>query len=153
VQFPPAGATTAVPAEPEANRASDRPKGRILLVDDEPDVAESLAEILEMQGHDVDLADSGVTALRRIADADYDVILTDLRMPNMDGMTLYRKLEADHPDLCRRVAVVTGDTLEASASDFLKEKDLPWIEKPFVPGEVEKVVEDVLSRNGNGGKS
>jgi PAS domain S-box-containing protein len=146
VQLPPAGATAAVPAEFSVRSMPDRAKGRILIVDDEPDVADSLAEMLEILGHDVDLADSGAAALRRIADKDYDVILTDLRMPNVDGMTLYRKLEADRPDLCDRVAVVTGDTLEAPAIDFLKENGLPWIEKPFAPADVEKLVEDMLGQ-------
>ena len=75
---------------------------------------------------------------------DYDLILTDLRMPKMDGPTLYRELEKNYPHLCSRVAVVTGDTLEAAASDFLKEKGLRWIEKPFVPADISKVVDEVL---------
>ena len=134
----------ALSVEPEAPVTIGAKGRRILVVDDELEIAESLAEILGLDGHDVDLADSGVTALERIAETDYDLILTDLRMPKMDGPTLYREIEKNHPHLCSRVAVVTGDTLEAAASDFLKETGLRWLEKPFVPSDIGKVVNEVL---------
>ncbi len=134
----------ALPAEPEAPVIARVGGRRILVVDDEPDIAESLAEILGLDGHSVDLADSGTTALERIAETDYDLILTDMRMPKMDGPTLYREIEKHYPHLVSRIAVVTGDTLEAAASDFLKETELLWIEKPFVPADIGKVVDEIL---------
>jgi PAS domain S-box-containing protein len=144
IQLPPAGAAVALSVEPEAPVAAEVMGRRILVVDDEPEIAESLAEILGLDGHSVDLADSGTTALERIAETDYDLILTDMRMPKMDGPTLYREIEKNYPHLCSRIAVVTGDTLEAAASDFLKETELRWIEKPFVPDDICKVVEEML---------
>ena len=62
----------------------------------------------------------------------------------MDGPTLYREIARNHPALAGRVAVVTGDSLEAAASDFLKEAGLPVVEKPFVPEDVSKVVKELL---------
>lgn len=144
IELPPADAAAALSIEPEAPVAIGAKGRRILVVDDELEIAESLAEILGLDGHDVDLADSGVTALERIAETDYDLILTDLRMPKMDGPTLYREIEKNHPHLCSRVAVVTGDTLEAAASDFLKETGLRCLEKPFIPADIDKVVNEVL---------
>jgi len=144
IRLPPAGAMAALTAEPEAPVYTRVGGRRILVVDDEPDIAESLAEILGLDGHRVDLADSGTTALERIAETDYDLILTDMRMPKMDGPTLYREIEKHYPHLCSRIAVVTGDTLEAAASDFLKETELRWIEKPFNPADIGKVVDDIL---------
>ncbi|MBE9554220.1 MAG: response regulator [Proteobacteria bacterium] len=144
VELPPADAAAAQPIKPAAPVDIGTKGRRILVVDDELEMAESLAEILGLDGHDVDLADSGVTALERIAETDYDLILTDLRMPKMDGLTLYREIKKNHPHLCSRVAVVTGDTLEAAASDFLKETGLRWLEKPFVPSDIGKVVNEVL---------
>jgi PAS domain S-box-containing protein len=144
IELPPADAAAVLSVMPEAPVAIGGKGRRILVVDDEPEVAESLAEILGMDGHDVDLADSGVTALERIAETDYDLILTDLRMPKMDGLTLYREIEKNHPHLCSRIAVVTGNSLEAAASDFLKETGLRWLEKPFAPADIDKVVKEVL---------
>ena len=144
VQLPPASAAMTVDAQQEEPVAAKHNGSHILVVDDELDVAESLAEILGLDGHDVDVADSGVSALKRLEESDYDLILTDLRMPRMDGPTLYREIARNHPALAGRVAVVTGDSLEAAASDFLKEAGLPVVEKPFVPEDVSKVVKELL---------
>lgn len=145
IQLPPAEAAMTVPAKPKAAVIANTGGRRILIVDDELEIAESLAEILGLNGHQVDLADNGVTALERIAEVDYDVILTDLRMPGMDGPALYRELEKNHPHLCSRVAVLTGNSLEAAANDFLKETGLRWIEKPFVPADIDKIINNVLT--------
>jgi PAS domain S-box-containing protein len=144
IQLPPAGAAVALPVGPETPAATGAKGRRILVVDDEPEAAEALAEMLGLDGHSVDLADSGTTALEKIAATDYDLILTDMRMPRMDGPTLYREIEKSHPHLRSRVAVVTGDTLEAAASEFLKETGLRWIEKPFVLADIGKVVNEML---------
>lgn len=144
IQLPPASAAMTVEAQPEEPVPVNHNGSHILVVDDELDVAESLAEILGLDGHDVDVADSGASALMRLQESDYDLILTDLRMPRMDGPTLYREIARKHPALAARVAVVTGDSLEAAASDFLKEAGLPVLEKPFVPAEVNKIVKDML---------
>lgn len=130
----------------ESTVVKDSGGRRILVVDDEPEIAETLAEILELDGHVVDLADGGNSALQRIANSDYDLILTDLRMPSLDGPGLFRELEKRYPHLCSRVVVITGDTLQATASDFLKETGLPLIEKPFIPGDVSRVVSEALSQ-------
>ena len=144
IQLPPADAAATLPDGPTAPAIADSAGRHILIVDDELEIAESLAEILELDGYKIDLADSGITALERIADTDYDMILTDLRMPRMDGPTLYRAIEKKYPHLCSRVAVVTGNTLEATASDFLKATGLRWIEKPFIPADISKLVSEVL---------
>ena len=145
IQLPPADAAMTLPAKPETAAIANGDGRRILIVDDELDIAEALAEILGLDGHQVDLANNGVTALERIAETDYDMILTDLRMPRMDGPALYRELEKNYPHLCSRVAVLTGNSLEAAANDFLKETGLRWIEKPFVPADIDKIINDILT--------
>lgn len=145
VRLPPAAAIDAVAAEkPETATV---PEGRfVLVVDDEPDIAEALAEILALYGHRTEIAESGASALARIAENDYDLIVTDLRMPDMDGAALYKALQSDHPQLCGRMVIVTGDTLQSSAREFLETTGLPNIEKPFVPDDVEKAVNQALER-------
>lgn len=146
VRLPPGGdAAAAVDAVP-IHAPAARDSHRILVVDDEEDIASALADILTLDGHSVDTADSGLAALERIAQSDYDLILTDLRMPKMDGPALYRQLKERYPHLSDRVIVLTGDTLHASASGFLTESGLPMIEKPFVPSEVLRLVAERLSR-------
>jgi len=113
---------------------------RILVVDDEVEIAEILRDILAPAGHAVSLAHDGRQALERLARNDYDLVFSDLKMPDMDGPALYREIVARHPGLARRVVIVTGDTLGGAARRFLEETGLPVVDKPFAPAAIlEKV--------------
>jgi CheY-like chemotaxis protein len=70
----------------------------------------------------------------------YDLILSDVRMPDMDGPALWRALTTRNPQLAQRMAIITGDTLSASIAPFLKETGRPWLEKPFTPEQVFELV-------------
>ena len=104
---------------------------RILVVDDEPEIAATLAEMLQDAGHWVETAENGRQALDRLAAGAFDLILSDLRMPVMDGPELYRALRARHPALLGRIAFITGDTLSPQIREFLASTGVPSIEKPF----------------------
>lgn len=112
----------------------------MLVVDDEPDIRETLAEILEHYGFLVDIAANGQEALARIEDNAYDGILSDIRMPGLNGMEFYRRLRSCNPDLADRFVVVTGDDLSGSVRAFLDETGVPFIEKPFGPADVRRVI-------------
>ena len=129
----------AAPAAAPADR-------RVLVVDDEEEISSTLAEILALDGLAVDVAESGEAALSRIASRSYDVILSDLRMPGLDGPALYRRLDLERPALARRMIIVTGDTLNPAAQSFLAESGLPCLEKPFDPADVRRIVGQVLAR-------
>ena len=115
----------------------------ILVVDDEADIRDMLTEILTGARHRVVAVGSGREALQRLAAGHYDVIFTDMRMPELDGRALYREIELRWPDQAERVVFVTGDTLTANLRDFVKETGRPVIEKPFLPSEVRRVVEEM----------
>jgi two-component system NtrC family sensor kinase len=115
----------------------------ILVVDDEAEIREALAEILTSERHRVVMAKSGREALERMATEHYDVILTDIRMPDLDGRALYQEIEARWPAKVARVVFVTGDTLASALRDFVAESGRPVIEKPFLPGEVRRVVAEL----------
>jgi len=112
----------------------------VLVVDDEPEVAELLAEILRSAGLETTVTHSGSEALQWLEQHTCDLILSDIRMPEMDGPALCRALEERHPELAKRMAFITGDTLSASIAPFLKETGLPWLEKPFTPEQVLELV-------------
>ncbi len=118
----------------------------VLVVDDEPDIAEVLAEILRLDGMRVDIAHGGRSALERIGRTTYDLVISDLRMPDMDGMTLYRELERTRPDLLERIMFVTGDTLSADAGEFVAATRAPVIEKPFDAQKIRQMAADQLAR-------
>lgn len=110
--------------------------GRALVVDDEPEVGETLGEMLTRQGFRVDVVTAAAEAQDLLAQGDYDVILSDLRMPGMDGPALYRWLCEQRPALAQRVGFVTGDTLGDAAATFLAKAGRPYLEKPFTPAGV-----------------
>jgi two-component system NtrC family sensor kinase len=111
-----------------------------LVVDDEPDVAGVLSELLESDGHTVDTARNGKEALERIAQRSYDVILSDTKMPTLDGEGLFRELERRHPALRRRLAFITGDVLNEAKRAFLERMGTPVLSKPFELNDIRDVV-------------
>ncbi len=134
-------------ARPEARAAEAVPPIRgkvILVVDDEPEVAEVMADMLSVDGHHVETASNGALALDKLRERAYDLILSDVRMPELDGPSLYRELERRHPELCRRIIFLTGDTLSVQSREFLEQTGAPDLSKPFVLGEVRRVVQQVL---------
>jgi PAS domain S-box-containing protein len=120
--------------------------GRALVVDDEPDLAEALCIYLQRDGYAVDIAHNGVQAQACIRSRDYDLIISDLRMPELDGAGLYAWIESNYPALVNRIGFVTGDTLGNVANHFLQSVDCPVIEKPFTPRSVRAIVAEVGRR-------
>jgi len=143
----PVGAVEASGATAEPPRKRDASQRTILVVDDEPEIRDALAEILTSAQHRVVRASSGREALERMAAEYYDVILTDIRMPDLDGRALYREIERRWPGQIGRVIFVTGDTLATTLREFVDESGRPVIEKPFLPSEVRRVVAE-LARSG-----
>jgi PAS domain S-box-containing protein len=107
--------------------------GRVLVVDDEVEIAQMVCEVLKRDHHQVWVASSGREALEHLAAHPADLILSDLRMPDLDGQALYRELAACSPDLARRMVFLTGDVLTPETAGFVAETNLPVIEKPIDP--------------------
>ena len=120
--------------------ASAVPSYRVLVVDDDSEIAELLCEILNLAGHEVDVADSGESALQLLTAARYDIVLSDIRMPGMDGTALYDVLSKQYPPLAARLAFVTGDILSPKVAEFLKRTGIPHLAKPFQPRQITDLV-------------
>jgi PAS domain S-box-containing protein len=127
---------------PEAQRISGGK--RILVVDDEPQVAALLVRMLALNGHQVETAATGAAALDKLRTQAYDLILSDMKMPELDGPGLYRALEQQQPELCRRFVFFTGDILSPGTRQFLEETGAPSLSKPFTLEEVRRVVQAAL---------
>src|SRR5690606_10295827 len=80
------------------------PARRALVIDDELEIAESLADFLSIEGFACDIAVGGAEAQKRLAKGEYDLVVSDLRMPGMDGPQLYAWLQAERPELANRMA-------------------------------------------------
>jgi signal transduction histidine kinase/CheY-like chemotaxis protein len=136
------GAAETAAADP-ADGAAATP-ARILLVEDEPDVADLMADILRRAGFEPVHAASAEAALDALGTGDFAAILSDLAMPGLGGRGFYEALAATRPDLARRLAFVTGDTMGASARAFLDATGRPRLEKPIAPGELRALVRRLL---------
>ena len=118
---------------------------RILVVDDEPGIAEVLAEVFQLDGHVVEMVGNGEAALEKLVAERYDLILSDVRMPDLDGPALYREVERCHSDLLQRFIFLTGDIMSPETSQFLAQTAVPCLSKPFTLEMVREVVQRVLS--------
>ena len=114
-------------------------------MEDEPLIAGLLNDMLSGDGHDVDVVHTGHAALARLADHDYDLIVSDLRMPVLDGRGLYRELGARHPEMLRRILFVTGSALDPGNEEFLARTRVPWLAKPFTINDLHRLTQKVLA--------
>jgi two-component system NtrC family sensor kinase len=141
-------ATGATPPNRERQRGgtSAASLANVLIVDDEKELCDILSEILTRAGFNCDFAKSGRVAQSMIMAHNYDAIVSDIRMPDVDGPALFRWIEAERPQLASRVIFLTGDMLGPAAVRFLAECGRPVIEKPFVPEDVCRAIAAVTSR-------
>jgi two-component system, NtrC family, sensor kinase len=107
---------------------------RILVVDDEPVVVESVARMLESQGHQVSNATDGTAGLRRFCEQSFDVVLSDIVMPGMGCAEFVERLRAIDPDV--RVLIMTGHIAHEQVEQLLREGALGVVRKPFVIDEL-----------------
>jgi excisionase family DNA binding protein len=115
----------ATPARPEAG--TTRP--RILVVDDEASIRDLLAKTLALAEYDVDVAADGRSALERMRLYPYDLLIADLRMPGMDGLTVIREAKRYKADL--PVLIITGYSTESSAIEAVNLGVAGYLTKPF----------------------
>jgi CheY-like chemotaxis protein len=123
-----------------------RPLGRgrrVLVVDDEPAIVELVTMVLDDQGWRVDVASGGRAALEQLQQAHYDLVLSDVRMPEGDGADFYRAAVAQRKELAQRFLFMTGDTANEDAWRVLQATRAPVLAKPFTPQALLHAVEQV----------
>jgi CheY-like chemotaxis protein len=140
--------TTAAPAPPAKEPPATTSPGprTILVVDDEAEVAALMSDTLEIAGHQVDIASNGTAALARLAERRYDLVLSDVRMPGMDGPGLHRAIRERHPEMASRVVFVTGDTLSPDTAAFVRDVGAPVVMKPFDLEDLVRTVNRILAK-------
>jgi CheY-like chemotaxis protein len=125
-------------------RAAAPGRARVMIVDDDPIVARAMASMLAADGHEADTASDSVMALSIVGMRRYDAIVTDVRMPRLDGPAFYRALGRLRPDLLPRVIFVGGDVLSPAARSFFETTGLRKLGKPIDPVEFRRAVREVL---------
>jgi DNA-binding NtrC family response regulator len=117
---------------------------RILVVDDEKIVCESCKRILEEEGYEVETALSGREAFERMKENPFDIVITDLKMPGIDGMEVLRTFRKDYPDSI--IIMITGFSTVETAVEAMKLGAFDYIPKPFTPDEVAIVVRKAIEK-------
>lgn len=107
---------------------------KALVVDDEPVVTKGCRRVLSEAGYQVDTTESGREGLRRALGEEFDLVVTDLKMPDLDGMELVRTLRCKRPGTA--VVIITGYGSVPSAVEATKLGVSDYVEKPFTPGEI-----------------
>jgi two-component system NtrC family sensor kinase len=131
---------------PTPPRVEERHAGRrMLVVDDEPAMRAAVSGFLTSIGHKVHVAANGADARALLATSEYDVVLLDLRMPDLGGEALFRDLLQNDARHARRVVFVTGDLQSGAAQRFLTETGRPFIGKPFQLDDLAAVLASVTN--------
>jgi len=117
---------------------------RILVVDDEMIVCESCKRILEEEGYEVDIALSGKEAFEKMKGNPFDIVITDLKMPGIDGMEVLGTFRKEYPDSI--IIMITGFSTVETAVEAMKLGAFDYIPKPFTPDEVTIVVKKAIEK-------
>jgi len=120
----------------------DKPRARILAVDDEPVILDSFRKILVLAGFNVDTVESGPEALGLVQRNDYDFVFTDLKMPGMDGVEVVKGVKHLRPDV--DVAVITGYATIETAVETMKFGASDYVQKPFTEEELVEFAKKLL---------
>jgi len=132
-------ALTPAPAGP-ADNGTVAARGRILIVDDEPEFGQLLSDLLRQRGYDTEYVDSAAAALGRVHERDFDIVLTDLRMPTMSGEDLWQTLRRERPALARRTVFMTGFYGARETAAIVDAIDQPCLTKPFRTAELDELL-------------
>ena len=134
-----------VEAEAAARAPAPVMPRRVLIVDDEVALAEVVAEAVEQDGHSTGIAVNGAMALEMLQRESFDLIISDTKMPTMDGETFYAELTRTFPRLRDRIIFLTGDVLSREKREFLESTGAPFLTKPCDLVEIRRTVQRILA--------
>jgi DNA-binding NtrC family response regulator len=117
-------------------------KGKILIIDDEDIVRLSCSRTLVPEGYELKMAKNGPEGLKLLGDESFDLVLTDLKMPNMDGIEVLANIKEKWP--ATDVVIVTGYQTVETAVKAIKLGAFDYIEKPFTPDALIATVSNVF---------
>jgi PAS domain S-box-containing protein len=136
-----AGKAKATKPEPQKPRGA-----KILVVDDEEAILAFLSRLLSEWGHSVETINNADTALEKLNEERYSLVLLDIKLPGMSGIELYQHIEDIAPALARRVMFITGDIMEGTTRAFLEKTGAPYITKPLDIEVLKKTINYALNQ-------
>ena len=121
----------------------------ILVVDDEKYILDFFVEIFQSKHVHIDTANNGLDALEKMENEEYDLVITDFRMPKMSGKELFNWIKEHQPRLANCIIFVTGDTVSIETRSFFEENQCRFLAKPFKIEEVKDVIQQVFETHQN----
>jgi len=118
---------------------------KIMVVDDEEGIRMVLSQLLESLGYEVILSADGRMALTQIIKEKPDAIISDMRMPHVNGKTLFKAIQKINPKLAANMMFITGDVVRSDSSSFLNEYNLPYLNKPFMLNDLERALDKLAT--------
>jgi len=130
------------------------PSRRVLIVDDEITIRIALRRFFTRMGWTVEEAANGAAALDLLENDQsqellprFSVVVSDLRMPGVNGIEMYKRLKSRHPDVIRRLIFSTGDLVSEEAASFVRSTECVVLQKPFELATLRDMVERVVEEN------
>jgi CheY-like chemotaxis protein len=122
-------------------------KRKILIIEDEPFIGRVCVKTLSAEGFEVDVAGNGLIALEMTGKKKYDLIFSDVRTPEMNGIEFYKRIKQQDPELADRVIFTSGDVMSPDVKEFMSTNQNPFLPKPFMPDELRAIVRQTLSND------
>lgn len=120
---------------------------KILVIEDEPFIGRVCTKTLTAEGFEVDVASNGLIALEMFGKKKYDLIFSDVRTPEMNGIEFYKRIKQQNPAIANRIIFTSGDVMSPDVKEFMSTNQNPFLPKPFMPDELRAIVRQTLSNN------
>ena len=124
---------------------ADTVKKRVLVIEDEPIVGRLCRGVLTAKGYQVDIVTNGLEAKEVTSRVDYDLCISDIRLPGLTGINLYEHWKSNNNPITDKVIFITGDTMDTTVLNFLEKSRTPCLLKPFELQELAAAVERLIS--------
>ena len=117
---------------------------KVLIVDDSPEIIEIVGIYMEMEGYKIDSASNGLEALKKIEQGKYCFVITDLQMPEMDGICLYQGALKDAPYLKDNFIFISGGA-DRESFDYIEKTGCPLVKKPFTYEDIKGALKNIYA--------
>ena len=122
----------------------NEPPMSILLVDDDPSILEILTDLMAIFGHDYVTARDGVEAIEKLKHSSFNIVITDMMMPNMDGITMAKKLR--ETDKSTVIIMVTTEAEKPRIIEAIKSGVNNYVVKPFTPDTLKAKIDETMKK-------
>ena len=119
---------------------SDRDILRAMVIEDEPSICILCKRVMAGLGYTVDVVRNGVEAERKVEEYTYDLIVCDIRLPEVSGIDFYIWLQQEHHATSKKVIFMTGSVMDGDTGNFLSKSGRPYITKPFRPDDLLNII-------------